>query len=83
MRKIDIQSKEFAEELTKMLGELEEGIEKLKSESEDTLTDMMVKLRSQDNLPSDNPGYIGFHNFVTGAMCMVILFVLREKNKST
>ncbi len=59
-----MQSKEFVEELTKMHGELKEGIEKLKSESVDTLTDALVWFRSQDAIPSDNPDYIDLLNFI-------------------
>ncbi len=82
MIKTDIQSEEIAADLVKMIGELKEGREKLKNESVDTLNEALIKLRSQDNLPSDNPDYIDFHTFVNSGMCMIISSVIREKNKN-
>ena len=41
---------------------------------------MMTKLRSRDDLPSDNPGYTDFHNLVTGVLNTLIAIVLDDRN---
>ncbi len=58
-------------------------IQKLTNEHSDTLTDIMTKLRSRDDLPSDDPGYIDFHNLVTGVLNTLIAIVLDDRDVKT
>ncbi len=77
------ETKIFKDELTNALNEVNKGIEALRNESTDTLTDMMTKLRSRDDLPSDDPGYIDFHNLVTGVLNTLIAIVLDDGDVKT
>ncbi len=82
----DRETKAFVDALTNALDEFNKGFDVLRNESTETLTDMMTKLRSRDDLPSDNPGYIDFHNLVSGALNTLIAIVLDDraaKNKKS
>ena len=76
----DRETKAFIDALTNALDELNKGIKVLRNESTETLTDMMTKLRSRDDLPSDNPGYTDFHNLVTGVLNTLIAIMVDDRN---
>ncbi len=79
----DRETKAFVDALTNALDEFNKGIEVLRNESTDTLTYMMTKLRSRDDLPSDDPGYIDFHNLVTGVLNTLIAIILDDRDVKT